>query len=149
MAKLTFTDLYGFSFFGLSGAVSDWESVVTKLEELAEDARTGMAAKAEKAGWKGENASVTKPFVRKTAKEFGDAAAQAKSIRNILRDAHADLKSVQADLKEVEDGRGQGIRMRDNGDGTVGFPSTAGRTTAPPPRSSAGRARSWRAGSTG
>ncbi|CAL9393139.1 hypothetical protein SUDANB106_01315 [Streptomyces sp. enrichment culture] len=120
MAKLTFTDLYGFSFSSLSGAASDWESVVTRLEELAEDARTGMAAKAEKADWKGENASVTKPFVRKTAKEFGDAAAQARSIRNILRDAHADLKSVQADLKkEVEGGREQGIRVQDNSDGTV------------------------------
>ncbi|MBN3928422.1 hypothetical protein IQ279_01955 [Streptomyces verrucosisporus] len=122
MAKLTFTDLYGFSFSGLSDAVSDWDSVVTELGELADEARTGMAAKAEKADWKGENATVTKPFVRKTAKEFDDAAAQARSIRNILRDAHTDLKSVQADLiKEVEGGREQGIRVRDNGDGTVGF----------------------------
>ncbi|GAA3639803.1 DUF6571 family protein [Streptomyces chitinivorans] len=122
MAKLTFTDLYGFSFSGLSDAVSDWESVVTELGELADEARTGMAAKAEKADWKGENATVTKPFVRKTAKEFDDAAAQARSIRNILRDAHTDLKSVQADLiKAVEGGREQGIRVRDNGDGTVGF----------------------------
>ncbi|MFP8944673.1 hypothetical protein ACLIYM_25015 [Streptomyces fenghuangensis] len=122
MAKLTFTDLYGFSFSGLSDAVSDWESVVTELGELADEARTGMAAKAEKADWKGENATVTKPFVRKTAKEFDDAAAQARSIRNILRDAHTDLKSVQADLKKaVEGGREQGIRVRDNGDGTVGF----------------------------
>ncbi|WP_344633512.1 DUF6571 family protein, partial [Streptomyces glaucosporus] len=87
---------------------------------LADDARSGMAAKADKARWRGENAGVTKPFVRKTAKEFGDAAAQAGSIRNILRDAHSDLSSVQSDLKKaVEDGRAQGIRVHDKGDGTV------------------------------
>ncbi|MCI0385055.1 hypothetical protein [Streptomyces sp. CNQ085] len=151
MAKLTFTDLYGVSFSGLSGAVSDRESVVTGLDELADDARTGMASKAEKADWKGENASVTKPFVRRTAREFGDAAAQAKSIRNVLRDAHADLRSVQADLiKEVEGGREQGIRVRDNGDGTVWFSlDRQPDNSAPPPRSSTGRARIWRPGSTG
>lgn len=120
MATLTFSDLYGVSFSNLSAAVSDWESMATKLEKLADDARTGMAAKADKAEWRGENAGVTKPFVRKTAKEFEDAAAQARSIRNILKDAHADLKSVQSDLKkEVGDGRKQGIRVVDNGDGTV------------------------------
>ncbi|MTE18583.1 hypothetical protein F0L17_05445 [Streptomyces sp. TRM43335] len=120
MAKLTFSDLYGVSFSTLAAAVSDWESMVTKLETLADDARTGMAAKADKAEWSGENAEVTKPFVHKTAKEFDDAAAQAKSVKNILKDAHADLKAVQSDLKkEVEEGRKQGIRVVDSGDGTV------------------------------
>jgi hypothetical protein len=120
MPKLTYSDLCGVSFSGLSAAVADWESVVTKLKELADDARAGMVAKAEKARWTGENAGVTKPFVHKTAKEFDDAAAQAESIRNVLKDAYSELSSIQSDLKSVaEDGREQGIRVVDNSDGTV------------------------------
>lgn len=120
MPKLTYSDLYTVSLSDLSAAVTDWESMVTKLEKLADDARSGMVAKADKAQWRGENAGVTKPFVHKTAKEFDDAAAQAESIKNVLKDAHSDLLSVQSDLKEaVRDGREQGIRVTDNGDGTV------------------------------
>ncbi|PJE98477.1 hypothetical protein CUT44_07150 [Streptomyces carminius] len=94
--------------------------MVAKLEKLAEDARSGMLAKSEKTEWRGENAGVTKPFVKKTVKEFDDAAAQAKSIKNVLKDAHTDLKAVQSELKTaVTDGGKQGIRVQDKGDGTV------------------------------
>ncbi|GAA2401860.1 PPE domain-containing protein [Streptomyces glaucosporus] len=120
MPNLTYSDLYSVSLSDLASAVTDWESMTTKLEKLADDARSGMAAKADKARWRGENAGVTKPFVRKTAKEFGDAAAQARSIRNILRDANSDLSSIQSELKKsVGEARGQGIKVTDNGDGTV------------------------------
>ncbi|HZG05122.1 MAG TPA: DUF6571 family protein [Streptomyces sp.] len=120
MPNLTYSDLYTVSLSGLSAAVADWESMVTKLEKLADDARSGMVAKADKAQWRGENAGVTKPFVHKTAKEFDDAAAQAESIKNVLKDAHADLSAVQSELKNaVENGRKQGIKVVDKGDGTV------------------------------
>ena len=120
MPKLTYSDLYGVSLSDLASAVEDWNSMVTKLKKLADDARSGMVAKADKARWRGENAGVTKPFIKKTAKEFDDAAAQAESIKNVLKDAHADLVSIQSDLKKaVEDGRKQGIRVHDKGDGTV------------------------------
>ena len=39
MPKLTYSDLRTVSFSGLASAVSDWESMTTKLEKLADDAR--------------------------------------------------------------------------------------------------------------
>ncbi|MCM3264575.1 hypothetical protein M3765_11120 [Streptomyces thermoviolaceus] len=100
----------------LQKAVTDWSETVKKLETIAEQATNGMAKKAEKADWKGENAGVTKPFVKKTAKEFSDAATEAQSIHNILRDALSEFKAAKKKLKDtVDSAPDKGIRIDSNG----------------------------------
>ncbi|WP_069813458.1 hypothetical protein [Streptomyces sp. TP-A0874] len=84
---LGFDDVLNVRLSALDDAVSDWTATVKRLRHLAEEDAPAMRRKSDQADWKGENAAVTKPFVRKTAKEFDDALKEATSIRNILRDA--------------------------------------------------------------
>uniref|UniRef100_UPI0040402AF1 hypothetical protein n=1 Tax=Streptomyces sp. DSM 41540 TaxID=3448657 RepID=UPI0040402AF1 len=60
---MTFDDVVNAPVGKLKTAADDWATMVTRLEELAEDARTGMRAKAAKASWEGVNAGVTKAFI--------------------------------------------------------------------------------------
>ncbi|WP_330235288.1 hypothetical protein [Streptomyces sp. NBC_00566] len=115
---VAFDDLLHARLGGMQDAVNDWSETVKKLKTLQEKAENGMQRKAEKADWKGQNAGVTRPFIKKTAKEFGDAAKEAESIRNILRDAHHEFKSAKEKLQKiVDDAPGQGVRI--DPDGTV------------------------------
>ncbi|MFF4400519.1 hypothetical protein [Streptomyces sp. NPDC001480] len=117
---VTFDDALNVRLGSLQDAVDDWSETVKKLQTLQETAENGMQRKAEKADWKGENAGVTKPFVKKTAKEFGDAAKEAESIRNILRDAHTEFKAAKEKLQAiVKAAPDQGIRI--DPDGTVSY----------------------------
>ncbi|MFE0653609.1 hypothetical protein ACFVZH_34115 [Streptomyces sp. NPDC059534] len=101
---------------GLKEAVTVWSETVTKLEKTKEKAETGLQGKADKADWKGENAGVTQAFVRKTAKEFGDALTEASSIRNILRDAESEFQAAKSELERlVGEAPGKGIRIDQDG----------------------------------
>ncbi|MFF0431832.1 hypothetical protein ACFYU9_06360 [Streptomyces sp. NPDC004327] len=105
---------------GLDEAVTAWSETVTKLEKTKEKAENGLRAKADKADWKGQNASVTQAFVRKTAKEFGDALTEATSIRNVLRDASGEFKAAKSALEQlIEEAPGKGVRI--DPDGTVAY----------------------------
>ncbi|MFH9722413.1 hypothetical protein ACH4M4_05555 [Streptomyces sp. NPDC017254] len=96
----------------LKEAITGWSETVTKLEKAKEKAETGLRGKAEKADWKGENAGVTQAFVRKTAKEFGDALTEATSIRNILRDTEAEFQAAKSELEKlVAEAPGKGMRI--------------------------------------
>ncbi|MEU1669125.1 hypothetical protein ABZ547_37235 [Streptomyces sparsogenes] len=121
MGRLTFDDLYQVSLTSLGSAADDWKEVVDQLETLARDARDGMVKQSEAARWAGVNADVTRPFVRKTGKEFSDAHTEAKAIWAMLRDAHADLVAVQSALKEAVDveAKKQHIQVTGLPDGTV------------------------------
>lgn len=100
----------------LKEAITGWSETVTKLEKAKEKAETGLQGKAEKADWKGENAGVTQAFVRKTAKEFGDALTEASSIRNILRDAETEFQAAKTELERlVAEAPGKGIRIDQDG----------------------------------
>ncbi|GAA2926886.1 hypothetical protein ACFPN0_27460 [Kitasatospora cinereorecta] len=90
----------------LKAAADDWSDMVTKLEQLAEDARTGMKATSDKAEWEGVNAGVTKAFITKTAKEFEDAAAEARGIKLLLADAHTSFKAAKDALVTIRDEEG-------------------------------------------
>ncbi|WP_329096203.1 hypothetical protein [Streptomyces sp. NBC_01439] len=85
-------------FSKLSTAVADWTAMATKLWELESDARGDLGGKAAKADWAGVNATVTREFIGKTAKEFADAATEATSIGNILRDTHGELVDYKTRL---------------------------------------------------
>ncbi|MEV4338150.1 DUF6571 family protein [Streptomyces sp. NPDC049590] len=87
----------------LEASVTDWKSVVDKLDTLATRAEGGLRARAESARWAGVNSDVTREFVRKTAKEFRDAHAEAESIYKVLDDAHRELVAVQKKLRTALD----------------------------------------------
>lgn len=87
----------------LQTAATDWQAMAAKLEELAEAARNGMKAKADKAEWSGVTAGVARPFVAKTAKEFEDAAKEAKGIHQALTQAHATFTSSRDRLKKLSE----------------------------------------------
>lgn len=121
----------------LDSAVSDWEKMYAKLNTLATGeggggaSAKGLETRANGADWKGDNASVTKAFVTKTAVEFQDVAAQAKSVLGILRDASADLKKHKTDLRIVIDEVAKkNIYINDNGGAIASVPPSAvsGRT---------------------
>ncbi|MGW2018989.1 DUF6571 family protein [Streptomyces sp. NPDC001927] len=114
---LKFDDVVNAPVGKLKEAVDDWSEMVAKLEKLADDARLGMKVKSDKADWQGVNAGVTKPFITKTAKEFDDAAAQAKGIKLLLDDAHTSFKAAKDALVRIKDEEGPaaGIHVDANG----------------------------------
>ncbi|WP_406512163.1 hypothetical protein OG851_16180 [Streptomyces sp. NBC_00161] len=85
----------------LQTAVTDWKAMADKLDELAESARNGMKAKSDKAQWSGVTAGVARGFVDKTAKEFEDAAKEAKGIHKALTEGLAVFKSSKEQLKKI------------------------------------------------
>ncbi|MET7599627.1 hypothetical protein ACFYQQ_35465 [Streptomyces sp. NPDC005496] len=85
----------------LEEAVTDWTTMIGDLDELKESADKGLRGAANKAAWTGQNATVSKEFVGKTAGEFADAHTQATSIRNILRDTLTELEGYKTKLNEA------------------------------------------------
>ncbi|MFE2166903.1 hypothetical protein ACFXB3_17835 [Streptomyces sp. NPDC059447] len=85
----------------LQTAATDWKAMADKLDEMAEAARNGMKAKSDKAEWNGVTAGVGRAFVDKTAKEFEDAAQEAKGVHALLADAHTTFKAAQEQLKKL------------------------------------------------
>ncbi|OKK07599.1 hypothetical protein AMK26_00420 [Streptomyces sp. CB03234] len=100
---LKFGDVYHAPLDKMKAAADDWSHMTTKLEKLATDARTTMAARARDEYWRGVNAEVTKPFVDKTAKEFDDAAKAARGIKVILEEGHSAFKKAKDELKRIID----------------------------------------------
>ncbi|MEU3075088.1 hypothetical protein [Streptomyces laurentii] len=114
---LTYASVMEASLAKLKAAVDDWAEMKTRLDRLTEDARTRMAAKAKDEDWQGTNAGVAKPFIDKTAKEFGDAAKAADGIHKILQEGYQAFKKAQDDLKKITDtdAPAQGLVVRFNG----------------------------------
>ncbi|MFC9298764.1 hypothetical protein ACFTWH_22735 [Streptomyces sp. NPDC057011] len=103
----------------LQTAVTDWQAMVTKLDELAEAARNGMKAKADKAEWSGVTAGVGRAFVDKTAKEFEDAGKEAKGIHKALSEGLAVFKSSRDQLKKITDEEAPAAGFRVDASGRV------------------------------
>lgn len=99
----------------LDTAVTQWTAMIGKLTSPLQTDADAMKAKANKSTWKGENATVTKEFVTKTAKEFSDAVTEAESVRDLLKDAHGLFKSAQDDLKHAYENPPPGIVIYPNG----------------------------------
>jgi predicted RNA-binding protein with EMAP domain len=133
---------YG-NFSQLGEAITDWEQMVKKLAGLKKDAEDNLKAKADKADWKGANASVSRQFIAKTVAEFTDAHTQADSIARILRDTRGELVSCRAQLNDViSRASKQHLSVSDTGQGsfTVTANTTSQRTPAATP---APRTRRW------
>lgn len=103
----------------LKAAADDWSEMAGKLDKLATQAADGMKVKADKASWEGLNAGVTKGFITKTAKEFADAAAEAKGVKMILEEGHAAIKKAKDDLINIRDHEGPAAGIRVGGNGKV------------------------------
>ncbi|MFI8005338.1 hypothetical protein [Streptomyces sp. NPDC086010] len=103
----------------LKAAADDWSDMATKLDRLADDANDGMKVKADKAEWEGANAGVTSAFIGKTAKEFKDAAAEAKGVKLILEEAHAAIKKAKDELIDIRDHEGPAAGMHVDAKGKV------------------------------
>ncbi|WP_330435370.1 hypothetical protein OIC43_27420 [Streptomyces sp. NBC_00825] len=114
---LKYEDLIDAPVAKLKTAVDDWDKMASDLDKLADDAAKGMKVKSDKAEWEGLNAGVTKAFVTKTAKEFADAAAEAKGVKAILEEGHAAIKKAKDELIDIRDHEGPaaGIKVDDKG----------------------------------
>ncbi|MCF6526398.1 hypothetical protein [Streptomyces sp. JJ36] len=105
---VTYQELSDLRLGKLKAAATDWETMVGKLEKIADGGDGGASAaslerKANGADWKGRNATVTKQFVTTTAKEFDDVVIAARSVHIILEGAHAKLKQCKEDLQTAVD----------------------------------------------
>ncbi|WPW29164.1 hypothetical protein P6B95_18425 [Streptomyces atratus] len=116
---LKFEDIVDAPVTALKTAADAWSDMVTQLDRLAGDAFDGMKAKADKAEWEGVNAGVTKAFIGKTAKEFKDAAAEAKGVKVILEDAHTAIKQAKDDLVRIRDDEAPGAGIHVDAKGKV------------------------------
>ncbi|MET9808830.1 DUF6571 family protein [Streptomyces halstedii] len=99
----------------LDTAVTQWTEMIGKLTSPLRSDASAMKTKADKSSWKGENATVTKEFVTKAAKEFGDAVTEAESVRDLLKDAHTLFKTAQDDLKHTYENPPPGIIIYPDG----------------------------------
>jgi hypothetical protein len=115
----------------LNTAVSDWKTMVGRLERLAtggdgEVSATDLEKRANAANWKGVNATVSREFVTKTAAQFADAAAEAKSVLAVLRDAHSAFTKHKEDLRAATDELAKSnIYVNGNGKVAASVPSGA------------------------
>ncbi|MFD3330770.1 hypothetical protein [Streptomyces sp. NPDC058701] len=98
---LTYENVMNAPLGQLQTAVTDWQAMAGKLDEMAEAARNGMKAKADKAQWSGVTAGVAREFVTKTAKEFEDASKEAKGIQKALTEGLAAFKSSKEQLNKI------------------------------------------------
>ncbi|MFI8502447.1 hypothetical protein ACIGFK_28675 [Streptomyces sp. NPDC085524] len=116
----------------LQTAVTDWQAMVGKLDEMAEAARNGMKAKSDKAEWSGVTAGVGRAFVDKTAKEFEDAAKEAKGIHKALTEGLAVFKQSRDQLKKIatEEAPAAGFQVDATGRVTAILPATEGERNA-------------------
>ncbi|MEW1720765.1 hypothetical protein [Streptomyces sp. NPDC093109] len=106
------------NFATLDTNINDWSTVITNLKSLEKQAREDLKAKADKANWAGENATVTREFVDRTVGEFADAVTEATSIYNILKDTRDELVGFRDDLKsKIELARRKNITVTSTADG--------------------------------
>ncbi|MFC8895306.1 hypothetical protein [Streptomyces cinereoruber] len=113
----------------LGAAAADWKMMADSLGKLSTYTQDGLVRKSERARWKGENATVTREFVHKTAKEIADLRAEAESLAAVLVDAHAELSSCQRRARSLTDAARSGnpshnppdpaLIVMDGPDGTV------------------------------
>ncbi|MEU3077389.1 hypothetical protein [Streptomyces laurentii] len=113
MGNFTYSDLIALDLGKLGTAAADWKTMAGELSKLATSARDGLTAKSEGAQWTGVNADVTREFVRKTAKEFGDLQSEAESIAAVLSDAHVELTAYQKQAKSLTDDANKGNPSHD------------------------------------
>ncbi|MER5404921.1 hypothetical protein [Streptomyces sp. NPDC002769] len=112
----TFEELLHVNLSTLQSAADDWAAMAVLLKKVAKEAGS-MRSLAQGTEWRGENASVTKPFVVRVSDEFTDAVTEAESIGNLLASAHDKIKAARNDLKDLCGSPPAGITI--HADGTL------------------------------
>ncbi|GAX53997.1 hypothetical protein [Streptomyces olivochromogenes] len=112
----TFEELFHVNLSPLQSAADDWAAMAVLLNKVAKEAGS-MRRLAQGTEWKGENASVTKPFVVRVSDEFTDAVTEAESVGNLLSSAHDKIKAARDDLKVLCENPPAGITI--HADGTL------------------------------
>ncbi|MFA3843423.1 hypothetical protein [Streptomyces aureus] len=110
----TFEELLHIKLSPLQSAADDWTAMAVLLKKVADEAGS-MRSLAQGTEWKGENASVTKPFVIRVSDEFTDAVTEAESLGNLLSSAHDKIKAARDDLKTLCENPPTGITIRPDG----------------------------------
>ncbi|MFD5450656.1 DUF6571 family protein [Streptomyces sp. NPDC127100] len=115
----------------LKTAVDDWATMYGRLQKLADGGNgdvnaSDLRTKADAANWKGANATVSRQFVTRTAAQFADAAAEARSVHGLLRDAHTDLTKRKGELRTaIDDLAKRNIYVNGSGKVSASVPSGA------------------------
>jgi hypothetical protein len=123
IATLTVEELRHLRLGNLDKAVADWRVMADKLTKLATGGRGDVSArdlesKAKAADWEGVNATVSREFVTRTAKQFDDAAAEAKDVLGVLSDLASQMAKHKESLQTAESElRARNILVL--GDGTI------------------------------
>ena len=112
----TFEELFHVNLSALQSAADDWAAMAVLLNKVAKEAGS-MRSLAQGTEWKGENASVTKPFVVRVSDEFTDTVTEAESIGNLLSSAHDKITAARNDLKVLCENPPAGITI--HADGTL------------------------------
>ncbi|MEU2725165.1 DUF6571 family protein [Streptomyces smyrnaeus] len=119
---ITYRQLHDLRLGTLKKAVNDWKDMVDDLVELVgEDGQgqgttaAGLTKKANGADWAGNNADVTKKFVTKTAGEFKDVLATARSVHTILNGLYTKMKAHKEALKEAVASADKSVHVTANG----------------------------------
>ncbi|MGP3990117.1 hypothetical protein [Streptomyces sp. 3N207] len=105
----------------LDTAITKWKGIKDEFDKIASGKGEGadvvrMEKQATSAHWTGDAAKTGKPFVVKVAREFHDAANEAKSIHQAIKLARQRLHKHQSDLhKLVEDLRADGLLIASDG----------------------------------
>ena len=121
-----FEDVLHLQLEKLSEAAEDWDRQVSALESggsgMLGRAQT-MAQRARTVNWSGVNASVTLPFVTEQAEQFDAALIQARTLRELCRDAYIRLRSRQDALREVVEveAPARGVHVRASGGVTADY----------------------------
>ncbi|MEU5161834.1 hypothetical protein AB0G74_19840 [Streptomyces sp. NPDC020875] len=108
----SYSDLMALDLTGLGTAAADWRTMAGELAKLAGGTRDGLVKHSDGARWEGANATVTREFVHKTAKEIADLHQEAESIAAVLTDAHAELAAIQKKARSLTEAAGTGDQNR-------------------------------------
>lgn len=121
---LTYENLYHAPVHALKQAVDEWSQVIGKIESLGSDLNDTVTKPLKESRWGGKAAQNALSFIGETAKEFSDAAKQARGIRDILAEAHGRIKYNQDALYRITDHEApaKGLKV-----------DMAGKVTANPP----------------
>lgn len=121
---LSYENLYHAPVHALKEAVDQWSQVIGKLEALGSDMSETVTKPLTASGWRGPAAQTALSFIGETTKEFGDAAKQARGIRDILDEAHTRIKHNQDELYRItdQDAPAKGLRVDMSGNVTANPP---------------------------
>ncbi|WP_052849988.1 DUF6571 family protein [Streptomyces avicenniae] len=117
-AGLTVETLLNLQLGQVTGAVTDWESQVAKLEELGECA-ANMVGAARAARWRGENERASVAYIGETSGQLDAALTQARTIAALLRDGHGRLTSCRDALLTVMESDAPAARVHVSTSGEV------------------------------